>query len=74
MTNKYCLHGCDVSDAKGAACKTCGWHLAEHQRRLWLIRHGRLKPAKTDAGGRSSKEQRGPTSDGLAVWDTLSLI
>ena len=47
MTTKCCLlHGCNVADAKGTACKTCGWHLAEHQRRLWLIRHGGLKPGK----------------------------
>lgn len=43
MTYKHCLlHGCDVADRMGHGCKTCGWHIAEHERRLWLIRHGAL--------------------------------
>ena len=47
MTNKCCLlHGCDEADAKGVNCKSCGWHLAEHQRRLWLIQRDGLKPGK----------------------------
>lgn len=47
MIYKHCLlHGCDEADEKGAACKGCGWHIAEHQRRLWLIRHGGVKPSR----------------------------
>lgn len=47
MTYKHCLlHGCDVADRMGRGCKSCGWHVAEHERRLWLIRHGALKAGK----------------------------